>query len=251
MSERTATVDDVRATRLNAINDTLAAHGLSPLPRLGDHTKDEVEFTKIIEVHTHSARFFTDIKFACRFPNGEEGEYTVRWNANSATASGTVMVVLIDGKFAIVKSFRPTLGTWLPEIPRGFGESLDNAKINGKLGMGIRLGDLPLGTVIREIGEEVLEGCTINNFAYLGGIAQDSGTQATVTNYPLVSIALDEDGKARLAERKKQLSNEGHRLYLWTYDQLDAAIGTQIVDAHSLTAIRLYEKHVRSLPITA
>lgn len=120
-----------RDTRLMEINAALDARNLRSLPKLGDNSKKETEISSVSDIYEHSARFFTDIKFAVTFPDGKLGAHTVRFNANGKISDGAVMAVLINGKFAIVKQWRLPLGQWTYEMPRGFGEKLDNASSRG------------------------------------------------------------------------------------------------------------------------
>lgn len=232
----------LRKQRLEGINAQLKARGLKQLRKLGDQTEGEIETTKIVEIYDHSKRFFTDVKFAVLFPGGKEGEFTVRFNANGEVSDGAVIVVLVNGRFAIIKQWRLPLGVWTYEVCRGFGEKLDNAQINGQLGT-LKIGDLPIGTVTRELGEEVMATAEISSVTHLGNIAENSGTNAVSPAHFLVQIQVDE---ARLAA--KLSGSEGLKVYLWTADEVDRQLGKRIADNHSITALCLAQRHIDRLP---
>ncbi|MDZ4835605.1 MAG: hypothetical protein SGJ27_17660 [Candidatus Melainabacteria bacterium] len=232
----------LRKQRLEAINTQLQARGLKQLRKLGDQTEGEIETTKIVDIYDHSKRFFTDVKFAVIFPGGKEGEFTVRFNANGEVSDGAVIVVLINGRFAIIKQWRVPLGVWTYEVCRGFGDKLDNAQIHGQLGT-LKIGDLPIGTLTRELGEEVMATAEISSVTHLGNIAENSGTNAVSPAHFLVQIQVDE---ARLSDKLK--GTEGLKVYLWTADEVDRQFGKRIADNHSITALSLALRHSERLP---
>lgn len=232
----------LRIQRLEAINTQLKARGLKQLKKLGDHTEGEIETTRIIEIYDHSKRFFTDVKFCSIFPGGKEGEFTVRFNANGEVSDGAVIVVLVNGLYAIVKQWRVPLGVWTYEVCRGFGEKLDSAQINGQLGT-LKIGDLPLGTLTRELGEEVMASAEVNSITHLGNVAENSGTNAVSPAHFLVQIQVDE---TNLAAKLK--GSDNLKVYLWTAEEVDRQIGKRIADNHSITALCLAQRHIERLP---
>ena len=233
--------NDERTLRLSSINANLEARNLKPLRKLGDFTRGEIELLSIVEIYDHSQRFFTDVKFAVRFPNGSDGAFTVRFNANGKVSDGAVMVVLINGKFAIVKQWRVPLGQWTYEMARGFGDKLDQANIAGALGT-IKIADLPLGTLARELGEDVMAEAEITSVTHLGNIAENSGTSAIAPSYFLVQLHVDE---ARLARVKG--SEEGLSIKLWEPQELRNQLGRKLCDNHSITAAALALRHIEDL----
>lgn len=232
-----------RTELLSSINTELTARGLKNIRKLGDSQKGEFEIVALKEVHDHSARFFTDVKFAVHFPGGKEGEFTVRFNANGSTSDGAIVVVVVNGRFAIVKQWRLPLSQWTYEIPRGFGEKLDAAQINGVLGS-VAIGDLPLGTVTRELGEEVMKGAVIQSITHLGNIAENSGTNNIAPSYYLVQIKVDEE----VLSGRAHGSEDELKLYLWDSARVQSEIGQKICDSHSITAIALARRHIDALP---
>lgn len=237
-------MSDNKQDQLNEINATLATHSLKPLAALGDHTRGKIELVEIIEIFDHSKRFFTDVQFRCLFPGGAEGRYTIRWNANSAVSDGAVMLVIVNGRLAIVRQYRPALGTFLDELPRGFGEEFDRAQVHGRLGT-MTFGDLPLATALRELGEEVLEGATVESVTHLGNIAENSSTHTATPAYWLIEVTVAE------VALKQRLSNitadEGIALKLWTYQEALRNIGTRLLDAHSIVGMALLGKRLAGL----
>lgn len=231
-----------REQTLATVNAELKQRGLKQLRKLGNHLEGEIEATRIIEIFEHSRRFFTDVKFAVTFPGGKEGEFTVRFNANGEVSDGAIIVVLINGLFAIVKQWRLPLGQWTYEVCRGFGEKLDQAQIQGELGT-LKIGDLPLGTLTRELGQEVMATAEINSVTHLGNIAENSGTNAVVPAYFLVQIEVDQ---ALLQSRIE--GSEGLKVYLWSADEVDRQIGKRIADNHSIVGLSLAGRYIDSLP---
>jgi hypothetical protein len=241
-SENSAAQATLRIQRLEAINAELKARGLKQLKKLGDHTEGEIEITRIIEIYEHSKRFFTDVKLGSIFPGGKEGEFTVRFNANGEVSDGAVIVVLINGLYAIIKQWRVPLGVWTYEVCRGFGERLDNAQINGQLGT-LKIGDLPLGTLTRELGEEVMASAEISSITHLGNIAENSGTNAVSPAHFLVQIQVDE---TKLTAKLK--GSENLKVYLLSAEEVDRQLGKRIADNHSITALCLAQRHIERLP---
>lgn len=230
---------------LESINAALKQRGLKQVRKLGNHHEGEIEVTKIVEIYEHSKRFFTDVKFAVLFPGGKPGEFTVRFNANGEVSDGAVIVVLINGLYAIVKQWRVPLGQWTYEVCRGFGEKLDKAQIQGELGT-LKIGDLPLGTLTRELGEEVMATAEVRSVTHLGNIAENSGTNAVAPAYFLVQIEVDD---AKLQGKIK--GSEGLKVYLWTADEVVRQTGKRIADNHSIVALTLAGRHIDTLPRTS
>ncbi|MBI5171729.1 MAG: hypothetical protein SFV17_07305 [Candidatus Obscuribacter sp.] len=232
---------ETRQETLAQINAALSAAGLKTISKLGDYTKGEFEITGIKEIFAHSARFFTDVKFAAKLPpSGNAGEFTVRFNANGAVSDGAVIVAIVNYKFAIVKQWRLPLQRWTYEIARGFGDRADKARINGALGT-LKLGDLPLGTLTREFGEEVMADAEITSVTHLGNIAENSGTHAVTPSCYLVQIEAP-----NLPD--KLSGSEELKVELWTMEKVKSEIGKKLCDAHSLAAILLYMRHTGALP---
>jgi hypothetical protein len=232
-----------RQKLLSEINTVLSQRNLKPLHKLGDASEGEIEVISLLDVYDHSARFFTDVRFGVKFPNGSEGAFTVRFNANGAVSDGAVSDVLINGKFAIVKQWRLPLGQWTYEVPRGFGEKLDNARINGKLGT-IKIADLPLATLARELSEEVMASARIAPVTHLGNVAENSGTSAVVPSYFMVQLFIDED---KLTQKLK--GSEHHMsVKLWDKATVRQELGNRLCDNHSITALALALNYLDNLP---
>jgi hypothetical protein len=242
IGKKGATKMCTRESLLEEINNELISRNLKSIGKLGDARKGEIEISGIEEVYEHSKRFFTDVKFKVKFPNGNSGAFTVRFNANGAVSDGAVLVVLINGKFAIVRQWRLPLARWTYEIARGFGENLDKANANGSLA-GLNLGDLPLGTLSRELGEELMSGATLTSVTHLGTIAENSGTSAVTPSYFLVQLALDE---RKLADTFK--IEDGAAIRLWDIAQVRKELGRKLCDSHSLTAVALALNYIDQLP---
>ncbi len=236
-----------REALLAEINRALSERGLKSIPKLGDADKGEIEIVApgIVDIYNHSERFFTDVKFAVKFPNGKTGTFTVRFNANSAVSEGAVFVVLINGMVAVVKEWRLPLGRWVWGIPRGFGEKLDSMRLKGEVGE-IGIGDLPLGTLWRELGEEIKQHARIQTITHLGNVAQDSGTHVTCPAYYLIQLRVDDSDlldKQLVGSEVKQVL----KVALWDWAKVMREIGGQLCDAHSIVAVTLAQRHIEGL----
>lgn len=233
-----------RTGLLKGINMKLAERGLKPFPKLGDVLEGEIEITGIQGFVDHAAKYFTDAILTVKFPSGKDGVYTVRFNAQSKNSDGAVFVVLVNGKFAIVKQWRVPLGRWTYEVPRGFSEKLDKAQITGNLGT-VGIGDLPLGNVGRELGEEVMREAKVTSLTHLGNVAQDSSFHSAAPAYFLVQIAAPQ---GVIDAKLKGTDDEVARVYLWDVDTLRAELGQRICDSHTITALALAFNHIDKLP---
>lgn len=236
-------VTEQRNHALSSINQELANRGLKTIRKLGNACEGEIEVTAIKEIYDHSARFFTDVKFAVLFPGGKDGEFTVRFNAAGSVSDGAVIVALVNGRFAFVKQWRTPLSQWTYEVPRGFGERLDKAHIAGQLGT-LSIADLPLGTLARELGEEVMKDAVIQSITHLGNIAENSGTSNIAPSYFLVQIAVDED----LLSGKAHGTEETLKVYFWDAARVQTELGQKILDNHSIVALSLAKRHIDALP---
>lgn len=236
-----ATFIEDRGQRLAAINAELDRHGLRSLNKLGDASKGEIEILGIRQVFDDNARFFTDVSFDVRFPNGTDGVFKVRWNANSKVSDGAVFVVIVNGKIAIVKQWRLTLSRWTYEVPRGFGDKLDQAYVAGQLGT-LKIADLPLGTLMRELGEEVMDEAEVFSITHLGNAAENTGTSTVTPSFFLVQLRVDEGKLARKLGGSEELKVE-----LWTLDEVRQEVGRRLLDLHSIGAIHLALQHIESL----
>lgn len=234
---------DNREQRLETINAQLSSRGLKTLRKLGDHTKGEFEIVGIKDVHDHSARFFTDVKFDVLMPGGKNAEFTVRFNANGSVSDGAVIVALVNGRFAIAKQWRLPLQRWTYEVPRGFGDKLDQAHLQGALGT-VKIADLPLGTLARELGEEVMKDAAISSVTHLGNIAENSGTHNVAPSYFLVQIQVPEDA---LSQRLSG-SEEGIKVELWDAAKVRSEFGLKLCDSHTITALALALRYIETLP---
>jgi len=226
---------------LRNINAILQEKGLRSINSLGDASQGEIEITGVKEYLEHNQRFYTDVVFRVLFPNNQEGLFPVRFNANSAKSDGAVMVPIINGLFILVRQWRVTLGRYTFELPRGFSEKLDQAQIQSQFGT-IKIGDLPLGTLARELGEEVMATGQIISVTHLGNVAENTGTHNVLPSVFLVAI------EAEPAKLRERLDQEIQSIAFKTATEVTAAIGQELCDLHTLGALMLATRHLRSLP---
>jgi hypothetical protein len=231
-----------RDLRLRSINEELCSRGLRPLHKLGDAGQGEIEIIGISKIIDDSKPFFIDVIFHARFMDGGTGRYTVRFYTNSAKTDGAVIVTIINDRLAIVKQWRTPLGRWTYEIPRGGGESIDAARIHGQLGT-IRIGDLPLGTMLRELGEEVMSNARVVTLTHLGNVAENTGTHNAFPAYFLVHLHVDSDARVMAGSEKLQ----SIRVELWPLGKAKAEMGGKLCDNHSITALALAMNYIDKL----
>lgn len=232
-----------REQRLANINAQLKERDLRPLSKLGDHTQAEFEIVDIVEIYDHSKQFFTDVKFNVLLPDGKPAKFTVRFNANGSVSDGAVMVTIINGKFALVKQWRLPLSRWTTEVPRGFGEKLDNANLKNGLGT-VKLGDLPLTNIARELGEEVMKDVRIVSVTHLGNIAENSGTHNVIPAYYLVLLEMNPE----MLKGKIGGSEDYLKVQLWSAKRVKSELGRALADSHSVVALSLALKHIDAMP---
>jgi hypothetical protein len=227
-----------RDLRLANINATLSERGLKVMPKLGDNTKGEVEIRFIAAIFDDNKQFFTDVTFAVSFPGGKEGSFKVRFNANGEICDGAVIVVMVNGRFAVVKQWRLPLGRWTYEVARGFSDKLDAAHKTGDLAA-LSLADLPasVNTALRNIHEEVAQNAKVKGIFHLGDIAENSGTHAVAPSYFLVQIEVPAD---KLADAFG--GSDNNKVTLWDADQVADEIGGKLADCHTITAFALARK---------
>jgi hypothetical protein len=236
--------DSERNHTLTQINAALIERNLKPLTKLGDFTKGEFQIVAIDTFHDHSKDYFTDVKFIVLLPkSGKTGAFTIRFNAKGLHSDGAVVSVIINGKFAIVKQWRPALGRYSHELPRGFGQTLETARDNGTLGK-LAMDDLPLATLNRELGADVMESAKVVSVAFLGNVAENSGTHAVTPSHFLIQLAVD---PGKLASRLKS-AEDGLALQLWSVQTLRAELGAKLCDNHSITGAALALAHLTNLP---
>lgn len=232
--------------RLRAINDMIAENpDLARLGfkyhKLGRTEEGEPEIIELTEIRDDSRvdPFHIYLHFRVRLPDGKEAARPVRVNRNG---NGACMIVIINGKFAVVKQPRLPLGMkWTYEFPRGYSEALDSTRIEGSLGQ-LTLADLKLGVVQRELGEEVVANSRISSIAFIGNMLLNTGPDATITPVYLVIVMVKGEHK------KIRGDEEGIEVQLWDEARLDEEIGDKIVDAITLGMIGLYRKWRKSLP---
>ena len=208
-----------RATREPAIKGYLRELGLTPPESLGNIEEGIPEIVGISDLYWNG-NFFCDIEFLVQWKAGATPiPFVMRSNKGGP---GAIFVPLIEGKFALVRQWRPTLGAHTWEIPRGFSSEWETGK---KLGAAA----IPKGfsTALGELSEEVGKTSDVIP-TFLGEVAENSGTNTTSPSYWLLRI-----GKITLG------GTEGMAIKL--VDPLDAKemVGKEINDSHSITALFL------------
>jgi hypothetical protein len=225
---------NTRENTLKTINETLNNANLKSLHKLGDRKNGEFEIIGIKEIYTHSSRFFTDVKFDVLLLGDKPAEFTVRFNANGLVSDGTVTVVLINGRFAIVKQWRTPLGKWTYEISRGFNPKAEKAAHEATLGA-LSFQDFTIPILKGLYRDKVL-----HSASYLGCIAENSGTHNVSPSYFLLELQVPE----RVTVPDIFSCSDQLRVELWDRERVMSELGGKLSDNHSIVAVCLANKHL-------
>lgn len=208
-----------RVLREVMIKGCLKELGLTPPESIGNIEEGIPEIVGLTDIYWNG-NFFADIEFQVQWKQGAApAPFVMRSNKGGA---GSVFVPMIDGKVALVKQWRPCLGKYTWEIPRGFAQEWESGK---KLGASA----IPKGfaTVLGELSEEVGKASDISAHK-LGEIAENSGSTTTSPSYWLLTV-----GQLKLG------GTEGLGVKLVTLEEALQSIGTEIIDNHSIVGLTL------------
>ncbi len=227
-----------RKALLEKINAQLKDRGLKPILKLGDASKGEMEIIGLEEIRSGAERYFVDVKFRMRLPAGFTDTYDIRFNVNSAVSDGAVFVPVINGKFAVVKQWRVPLGRWTYELPRGFCESNDLFRVLSTEGA-MRLADLPLGLLERELGSNLVAEAELTSVTHLGDIAQNTCTDTATPAYFLIQMEAPD-----LSVQQRVRDTDGfNQVKLWDAAMVRNEMGRKLCDSHTITALALAFAH--------
>lgn len=233
-----------RKKRLEQINRILKERKLKPLSKLGDaKQKGEVEILQILKIHDHAKKYWTEVEFEVKDKSGIKGNWTMRWNANSLESDGNIYVILIDGLYLFTKQHRPVLGKWKKDLLRGYHWPIPKRSSKKALYQEVQISDVPMETLLRELGEEVIRNADVSEVDFLGHIAQNDGSDTATPGFWLIQINVDE---TILQKRLKEISDEGIKIVLMTREEVEADIGKPdgISDALSIVGIHLAERYL-------
>ncbi len=216
--------------RLQALQDYLTGRGLTPPACIGDLSAGTAEIVEISDLY-FNGEFFADIEVLVRWAPGKNPvPFVMRSNKGGA---GAVFVPVIGGLIALVAQWRPCLGRWTWEVPRGFSQMWEPARTGRIL---LPASGIPKGfaTVMGELVEEVGSGNVIEP-RFLGEIAENSGSTTTEPAYWLLNITDVKIG-----------GTEGLKVRLVSPNNVLDLIGVDICDNHSIVAITLAQRELRS-----
>ncbi len=234
-----------REERLVAVNALLAERHLKPRGKLGLASENEQEILGIYHIDDRTPQFHTTIYYAVLLKDGRVIELPVRYNANGDKCDGVVFVILLNGThLVLVKEWRHSLAEWVTGIPRGFTELEDVMQMpqGGPIGNPADLKIPALRVLFRELGEEVGDPSTLalTQIAFLGKVYQNTGTDSAAPDYVLLSLR----GPTNFKSTPK---DPDHKVRVWSVEQVREAIGGELNDSHTLTALVLLERFARSL----
>lgn len=197
----------------------------------------------MLKIHDHAKKFWTEIEFEVKDKAGNIGNWTMRWNANSLESDGNVYIILINDLYLFTKQHRPALGKWKKDLLRGYHWPIPKRSSKKQLFQEVQISDVPMETLLRELGEDVTRNASVSEVAFLGHIAQNDGTDTATPGFWLINIEVDE---AILDERLQSISDEGVKIVLMTKEEVEADIGKPdgISDALSIVGIHLAERYL-------
>lgn len=238
------------------INGILAARKLRPFSRLGDASKGQSEITGIntrpdgsLMIFDDNERFFTDITFKMKAPNGSEFTYKLRFNANSLESDGAVLPVVLNNRFFLIKQWRTPLGEYTVETPRGFANEREKACLTGALGQ-VTLQDLPAAVraiLIRELDASLFANAVITT-CHLGDLAENSGTHAVRPSHYLIRGSLPEEHLQNALTTIK--GKPDSMVKMWEPVTVFDELGGAIFDQHSISASTLALKQLGAIAFT-
>jgi hypothetical protein len=209
--------------RLQRLEEYLIGRGLTPPAAVGDLSAHEAEIVELTDIYCNGA-FFADLEFLVRWQSGKEPvPFVMRSNKGGA---GAVFVPVIAGLIALVRQWRPCLGRWTWEVPRGFSELWEPAR-SGEILLPRTAIPKGFATAMAELEEEVGTGDVVSP-KFLGEIAENSGFTTTSPAYWLLRINDTKIG-----------GRESFRVRLVTPEQAYSMIGGELADNHSIVAITL------------
>ena len=200
--------------------------GLTPPVDIGNLEEGTPEIVGITDIYWNGS-FFADIEAMVQWKQGAPAApFVMRSNKGGA---GAVFVPVIEGKIALVRQWRPCLGKFTWEIPRGFSAEWETGK---KLGSTA----IPKGfaTVLGELSEEVGKASNITAET-MGEIAENSGSTTTSPSYWSLKI-----GSIKIG------GTEGLQVKLVDPAEAEKMVGGDICDSHSVTALFLYLRSIRA-----
>lgn len=197
---------------------------LTPPARVGDIEHGIPEIVTITDVYTNS-KFFADIEVGVQWkPGGDPVPFVLRSNIGGP---GDVFIPEINGMIALVKQWRPALGAFTWEIPRGFNAAWEGARAEA---LKVSIETIPAGfwSVAKELVEEIGTG-DIVEVEFLGEIAENSGSTTTSPRYWWLRL-----------EEASICGTERLKVKLVEKSQIMSLIGRDIRDSHSITALALW-----------
>lgn len=227
--------------RMEELQKFWEALNLRPLKGLGDPSKGQPEIIGV-NGYVTNPRYFTDINYSVRWPSGAVAPYVMRHNANGNKSDGAVFVpVLISKrglKLVFVRQFKLPFGDYTVEVPRGFSEAVDSAaqsKTLDELTVEGACSKGPLNTLLRELGEEVINPKAVLSVTVLGNSGENSTTHNVFPTIFLVRLDVDE------SKLKSKVSDLGDKLTLalMSPNQARSELGHRIDDYHSIVAVSL------------
>lgn len=212
-----------RTQRKTMLTKFFRERDLTPPESIGDLSAGIPEIVSIEHAYSNG-KFFSDVEVMVQWSqDSEPAPFVMRSNIGGA---GAVFVPVIEDKVALVYQWRPCLGKFTWEIPRGFSDSWESGRDVGLEGI-----PRSFKTALGELAEEVGDATNVVP-TFLGSISENSGSTTTSPDFWLLAL-----GNLKLAPKE-----HGLKVKLVSWQDLNELTGTEVADCHSLTAILLAKR---------
>lgn len=181
---------------INRINQVLAEHKLKTLPPTANAATEQI--LGIADIVTNNERFFKVVVYRVRDVKGNVTERPYVYNANSISGfDGTVFSTVVraeqygnEPRFIVGDSYRPNLGKWVKEVPRGFYSPRHGGE--EKVELKAAFTNVPiLRRAIEEISDETGL-LSADALVDAGKIMQDPSFEASSPNYFNIDVEAPE-----------------------------------------------------------
>jgi hypothetical protein len=211
---------------------------------------NQIQVIGIQRVDTELNPRLVFVTYRVIIPSGDVRSYTVQYNAHSASSSGVVLIVKVNGKYAVVRQRRFVIEQYLTELMRSFPAiPQDPFEIQPTSGL-LKVNGLPLRCALEELGPDVLGAARLKSEPRcLGKFPENTGWSAVRPEIWFFNLRVP---KEALATRLAQPTPKGGVLQLRTLRELvEAWQDDQLQDAHSVTAFMRYLKEFNLLRVLA
>jgi hypothetical protein len=222
-----------RSDRLIVINEFLQAQDLRPLDGLGDASQGEMEFVGVNCFVSDPFVARLDFETVIGVPEKrKQFNHLVFTTSHSAKGSASIIVPFLrlqgdaePGHILVVKQFRPVLGRFTTELPRGFADAGDFSHSDTQSGI---LRELEEETGIVSAFRDTIE------VEKMQPVLESSGTHNVINAVYKVTISLSQL-QFDAVKQKMMCQASGHKIRSGVIPLREAS--TALDDNHSLAAL--------------